>query len=123
MRAAYQERVEALADAVARKAAGALRLRPVHTGLHAVADLEDGDASTVFHEALARGVELMPLSAYVFGRSSARGRAQPGGVDRALVLGFGAVRPDDIGRGMDQLVAAIDAARRRSRPADGIAAR
>ena len=123
MRAAYQERVEALEEAAVRQAAGALRLRPVHTGLHAVADLEDADASDVFREALARGVELMPLSAYVFGRVSGRERTAPGGVDRALVLGFGAVRPDAVARGMERLVAAIDAARRGSRTVGGAAAR
>jgi GntR family transcriptional regulator / MocR family aminotransferase len=121
MRAAYQERVEALAAAIAREAAGALRLRPVHTGLHAVADLEEVDAGDVFREALARGVELMPLSAYVFGRQAPRARrrveSEPDrALDRALVLGFGAVGPDAISRGMERLAAAIDVVRRGSRP-------
>jgi GntR family transcriptional regulator/MocR family aminotransferase len=123
MRAVYQERVEALAAAVTRQAAGALRLRPVHTGLHAVADLEDVGAEEVFREALARGVELMPLSSYVFDRASASARRRASAHDRALVLGFGAVRPDAIARGMEQLAAAIETVRRGSRPVRGTAAR
>ena len=42
MRAVYAERLEALAAAADRFCGGALRLRPVRTGLHAVADLEGG---------------------------------------------------------------------------------
>jgi GntR family transcriptional regulator/MocR family aminotransferase len=103
MRAAYQERLEALAAAIDRDGAGVLRLRPPQTGLHAVADLEGVDAVRAFEEALARGVEVMPLSAYGFGRTK-----PPNG----LVIGFAAVRPDAIARGMERLVAAIEAARR-----------
>ena len=123
MRAAYQERVEALEAAAVRETAGALRLRPVHTGLHAVADLEEVGAEEVFREAFARGVELMPLSAYVFGRTPSRAKRRAHDLDRALMLGFGAVRPDAIARGMERLAAAIDAVRRGSRAADGAAAR
>ena len=64
MRAAYTERLEALDAAINRYAAGRLRLRPVQTGLHAVADLDGVDAVRAFEEALARGVEVMPLAAY-----------------------------------------------------------
>ena len=41
MRTEYRARRDALADAAARHCRGALQLRPVATGLHAVADLED----------------------------------------------------------------------------------
>jgi GntR family transcriptional regulator/MocR family aminotransferase len=102
MRAAYRERMEALAAAMARYADGVLRLRPVQTGLHAVADVVGVDATRVFDEALARGVETMPLAAYTFGRAAP---------ENGLVLGFAAVRPDAIARGMERLAAAIDAAR------------
>jgi GntR family transcriptional regulator/MocR family aminotransferase len=102
MRAAYRERMEALAAAMARHADGVLRLRPVQTGLHAVADVVGVDATRVFDEALARGVEVMPLAAYTFGRAAP---------ENGLVLGFAAVRPDAIARGMERLAAAIDAAR------------
>ena len=58
----------------------------------------------VFHEAVARGVEVMPLSAYCFDR-----RAPP---VNGLVLGFAAVRPELFDAGFEALAAAIDAARR-----------
>jgi GntR family transcriptional regulator/MocR family aminotransferase len=103
MRAAYRERLEALAHAADRHCGGRLRLRAVQTGLHVVADLDGVDAVRVSQEAAARGVEATPLSAYHVGR---------GRVPSALVLGFGSVRPDAASRGMERLAAAIAAARR-----------
>jgi GntR family transcriptional regulator/MocR family aminotransferase len=103
MRAAYRERLEALEHAAERRAGGALRLRKPRTGLHAVADLVDADAQRVAEAAGERGVEATPLSTYYFGRSPA---------PSALVLGFGAARPDSIDAGMERLAAAIEAARR-----------
>ncbi len=101
MRAAYRERLEALSDAVERTCAGALQLRPVQTGLHAVADLEDVDEELVYEEARARGIEVAPLGMYFIGRRTANG----------LLLGFASTRPDAIRNGVDQLAASIDAAR------------
>jgi hypothetical protein len=60
----------------------------------------------VFEDAWARGVEAMPLSAYSFDR-----RAQ---MTQALVLGFAPVRPELMNGAMEQLAAAIEAARRRA---------
>jgi len=102
MRAAYRERLEALSAAAERHCRGVLRVRETRAGLHAVADIDGVDARRVFEEAAARGVEVMPLSAYYFGR----GKPQ-----NALVLGFGAVRPDGMDAGMRKLAAAIEAAR------------
>ena len=102
MRAAYRERLEALATAAARFCGGVLRLRPVQTGLHAVADLEGVDAQRVSAEAASRGVEVAPLSVYFAGRGPAV---------NGLVLGFGAVPPDASSRGMQRLATAIEAAR------------
>jgi GntR family transcriptional regulator/MocR family aminotransferase len=109
MRAVYRERLQALAEGIERYCAGALALRPVRTGLHAVADLEDVDAVDVCEEALARGVETAPLPAYHRG---------PGGGVNALVLGFGGVRPELVLAGTRALAAAIDAVRHRRRPAE-----
>jgi GntR family transcriptional regulator / MocR family aminotransferase len=67
-----------------------------------VADLDGVDAARVFEEAMARGVEVMPLAAYVFGSA----RAQ-----NALILGFGGVDAEAIGAGMKTLAAALDSAR------------
>jgi GntR family transcriptional regulator / MocR family aminotransferase len=101
MQLEYAERLHALRTAIVRTGA-ALRLRPVHSGLHAVADLEDVDAESVFTQAAARNLEVVPLSAYCYGGQNQNG----------LLLGFGACRPAAIRAGMWQLAAAIDAARR-----------
>jgi GntR family transcriptional regulator/MocR family aminotransferase len=103
MRAVCRERLEALDRAIRRRAAGALRLRPVQTGLHAVVDVAlDVDLDRLVVEAVAHGVELMPLSAYFLERAAA---------SRAIVLGFSAVDPAAIDRGMQNLMRAIDASR------------
>ncbi|HEU5169414.1 MAG TPA: PLP-dependent aminotransferase family protein [Gemmatimonadales bacterium] len=104
MRAAYRERLEALADAAERCCGGVLSLRPVRTGLHAVAELTGVDAVRVASEAASRGVEAIPLAVY-FTRAAR--------VLNGLVLGFAAVPPDALRAGMEQLAAAIDAARPR----------
>jgi GntR family transcriptional regulator/MocR family aminotransferase len=105
MRVAYRERLEALTTAADRLCRGALRVRPVRTGLHALADLDGVDAVRVSQEALARGVEATPVSAYFAGREQAA---------NGLVLGFGAVRPEAARRGVERLAAAIEAAGRRA---------
>jgi GntR family transcriptional regulator / MocR family aminotransferase len=103
MREAYRERLEALTAAAERFCPDALHLRPVRTGLHVVADLEDADAGTVFQEAAARGVEVAPLSEYFFGRTKPI---------NGLVLGFAAVPPEAMSEGMERLAKAIEAAGR-----------
>ena len=84
MRSVYRERLDALIDAAERHCGGALRLRPVQTGLHAVADLAGVDAERAAGRRRARGrgdaaLGLLP--------GTARGA-------NGLVLGFGVVRPD-----------------------------
>ena len=102
MRSIYRERVEALEAAATEFCAGALRLRPIHTGLHAVADLDGVDEERVCEEARDRGIEVAPLRMYFVGRCSANG----------LLLGFASTPSDTLRRGMELLAAAIDAARR-----------
>ena len=105
MRSIYLERVDALEAAAKEFCAGALRLRPIQTGLHAVADLDDLDDERVCEEARARGIEVAPLRMYYMGRRTTSG----------LLLGFASTPPDGLRRGMDGLAAAIEAARRPSR--------
>jgi GntR family transcriptional regulator/MocR family aminotransferase len=100
MQTEYRARLEALAEAAARYCRGALELRPVTTGLHAVADLTAADENLVAREALSRGVETMPLSAYRFERGGSPGSG--------LVLGFGAVPPKLVLEGMKRLAEAIE---------------
>jgi GntR family transcriptional regulator/MocR family aminotransferase len=116
MRTAYRERLEAMMSAAARFCGDALRIRPVQTGLHAVADLTEGDDDRVAREAIARGVEAMPLSMYA---------SAPTGATRAngLVLGFAPIRPEDAADGMRRLAASIDAARSAHRREDPLPAR
>ncbi|MEO5821079.1 MAG: PLP-dependent aminotransferase family protein [Vicinamibacteraceae bacterium] len=107
MRREYRRRLDALSDAAARHGRGLFTLRPVTTGLHAIVDLHGVDDQAAFREALAHGVEVMPLSTYYLDRR----RAQR----RSLVLGFGSVRPELLDGGMATLAAAIKAARRQRR--------
>jgi GntR family transcriptional regulator/MocR family aminotransferase len=109
MRTEYQTRLDALTEATTRYCGTSAHLRPVTTGLHAVLDLHDLDERDVTREAFARGVEVMPLSAYHF---ALRGRAT-----NALVLGFAAVPPDRINSAMERLAAAIDTVRKTTRRA------
>ena len=102
MRTAYRERLEALVEAAERFCGGAMRLRPVRTGLHAVADLDGVDAAEVAQEAAARGVEVTPLAAYY----ARRARAANG-----LVLGFAAVPSAALAKAAERLAAAIEQAR------------
>ena len=103
MRSAYRERLQALVEAAERRCGGALRLRPIRAGLHVAADLTGASDVRVSDVAAERGVDVMPLSSYYFGRGQ---RAN------GLVLGFGGVRPDGMDAGMQILAASIDAARR-----------
>jgi GntR family transcriptional regulator/MocR family aminotransferase len=103
MRAVYVERLQALAQAAERWCGGVLRLREIRAGLHVAADLTGASDVRVAEIAAERGVDVMPLSSYYFGRGP---RAN------GLVLGFGGVRPDGMDGGMQVLASAIDAARR-----------
>ena len=105
MRAAYRERLEALADVAERLCAGALTLRPVQAGLHAVADLIGVDEERVYEEARERGIEVAPLGAYFVGRPNANG----------ILLGFASTRAELLRRGMERLAEAIAATRRPAR--------
>ena len=105
MRVAYRERLEALTAAAERYCGGALRLRPVQTGLHALADL-DGRR---------RGARLAGGGR---ARASRRRRCRPtsrgrGAAPTASSSASASVRPDASRRGMERLAAAIEAARRR----------
>jgi GntR family transcriptional regulator/MocR family aminotransferase len=105
MQSAYRERLEALSDAADRLCGGALRLRTVQTGLHAVADLDGVDEERVYDEARNRGIEVAPLGTYFIGPRRGNG----------LLLGFAATDPDALQRGMEQLATSIEAARHSAR--------
>jgi GntR family transcriptional regulator/MocR family aminotransferase len=101
MQAAYSERLEALRQAMARSGAP-LSLRPVHSGLHAVADLEGVAAERVSATAAERQLEVVPLSHYYRG---------DGPRQNALLLGFAAVGPRPLRAAVEKLAQAIAASR------------
>jgi GntR family transcriptional regulator / MocR family aminotransferase len=101
MQRIYRERLDALTDGVRRHLAGALRLRPTRSGLHAVAELTGADAARVFRAAAARGVEVMPISAYAL---------EPARALNGLVLGFAGARQEAILAATEKLASAIEAA-------------
>jgi GntR family transcriptional regulator/MocR family aminotransferase len=115
MRAAYGERLQVLADSVEKLCSGVLRLRPVQSGLHAVADLDGVDEERVYEEARQRGIEVAPLGTYFIGPRTANG----------LLLGFASTGPDTLHRGVERLAASLEAARKwphrstRSGPSQG----
>jgi len=102
MQTAYTERLDTLQSALLQSGIP-LHLRPVHSGLHAVADLAAGEAEPIAAAAAEQHLEVMPLGAYYQAT-----RARP----EALVLGFGAVRPAVIRSGVARLARVIDERRR-----------
>ena len=99
MRLAYRARREALLEAA--RSAG---LPAIHAeGLHAVAGLPPGcSAAEVAAAAARRHIEVLPLSDFC-------ARASP---PEALLLGFGAVRPEEMRDAVRELGAAIEETRR-----------
>jgi GntR family transcriptional regulator/MocR family aminotransferase len=100
----YRSRLQALEEAVRRYCHGALELRPVVAGLHAVADVLAGDDAAISREAFDRGIETMPLSAYYSKRAEL--------CENGLVLGFGSVPPRVVTESVKRLAAAIKVASR-----------
>jgi GntR family transcriptional regulator/MocR family aminotransferase len=99
MRGLYQERREALLDAIAGRLGGRIVMKASDTGLHATGWLADGvDDRALSRRAAARGLDLPPLSRYYLGR-----RPRPG-----LLFNYAAVPPADIRRGIDLLATLLD---------------
>ena len=102
MRLVYRERLEALDAAAERCCRGALRLRPVRTGLHALADLDGVDAVARGRRRRRRaGSRWRPLSAYCAVAHRGAQRAGPGLRRRAtggVAAGDGAAGRRDRGR-------------------------
>jgi GntR family transcriptional regulator/MocR family aminotransferase len=108
-REAYGERRAALLSAIEGRLADDLRLAPSDSGLDLCVHFKRGhDELAVAHQALAQGVELRPLRYYAHANASAECVVAPG-----LVLGFSAIAPAHIARGIDLLGTVLDAVRRR----------
>jgi GntR family transcriptional regulator / MocR family aminotransferase len=93
MREVYAERLSTLLDAAKRKLAGLLQLSDVEAGLQTVGWLQQGiNSNAARRAAQLRKVEVTPLPV---------GR-------QGLQLGFAAVNPQEIKRGVHQLAVALE---------------
>ena len=99
MREVYAERLSVLLKAAKEKLDGLVEISNVEAGLQTVGWLQHRiDAEVAAKAAAERNVELVPLRRYAFGRASRNG----------IVLGFAAVEPRELRRGVDELAAVLD---------------
>jgi GntR family transcriptional regulator/MocR family aminotransferase len=106
MREVYAERRAVLLEEVQSRLAGRLELAGVEAGLQTAAWLADGiDGEAAARAAARRGVEVTPVSRYYRGTPSREG----------LQLGFAAVDPREIRRGVADLALALESASRQRR--------
>jgi len=98
MRAVYGERLAVLLESAREWLAGLLEISPVEAGLQTVGWLGAGiDDAAAERAAASRDIEVTPLSRY------ARGRLPRAG----LQLGFAALEPDEIRRGVRELAESL----------------
>jgi GntR family transcriptional regulator / MocR family aminotransferase len=100
MREVYAERLNVLLEEGRRELRGGLELSEVEAGLQTVGWLHGVTSDAAVRAAHARGVDVTSLASY-------GGRGLQG-----LQLGFAAVRPGEIRRGVRELAIALEAARR-----------
>jgi len=94
MREIYAERLQVLLESAREKLLGALEISNVEAGLQTVGWLRSGfSGEKIANRAAARDVEVVPLSRYASGRPRREG----------LILGFAAVDPKELRRGVDEL--------------------
>jgi GntR family transcriptional regulator/MocR family aminotransferase len=94
MREIYAERLQVLLESAEEKLGDAVEISSVEAGLQTVGWLRRGlRARRVAELAAKKNVEVVPLDVYASGRSRREG----------LVLGFAAVDPRELRRGVDEL--------------------
>jgi GntR family transcriptional regulator / MocR family aminotransferase len=94
MRELYAERLGVLLECAKEKLAGALEISSVEAGLQTIGWLKGNvRAEQVTQLAAERDVEVIPLSRYALGKSRPNG----------LILGFAAVEPRELRRGVEEL--------------------
>lgn len=96
MRELYAERLQVLLESAKERLSGLLEISSVEAGLQTIGWLKRGvQARRIAELAAARNVEVVPLGVYASGesRSSREG----------LVLGFAAVDPRELRRGVEEL--------------------
>jgi GntR family transcriptional regulator/MocR family aminotransferase len=97
MREVYAERLGVLLKAAREKLAGVMEISTVEAGLQTIGWLQGIRADAVAQAAAEKNVEVRPLIRYAFGRAPQNG----------IVLGFAAVEPRELRRGVDELARAI----------------
>lgn len=100
MRGIYAERLSVLLRSAREKLAGLLEISGVEAGLQTVGWLRGISGESATRAAAERNVEVVPLSRYTRGRTSREG----------LQLGFAAVEPREIERGVEELALALEGA-------------
>lgn len=102
MRQLYAERLNVLLESAQKELGDALEISGVEAGLQTVGWLKRGlRAEKVADLAATRNVEVVPLSRYASGRSRREG----------LILGFAAVDPKELRRGIEELGKVLNASR------------
>lgn len=100
MREVYAERLGVLLDAAREKLDGLVEISNVEAGLQTVGWLQHGvSAEGVAQGAAEKNVEVIPLQRYGSGRAPKNG----------IVLGFAAVEPRELRRGVDELASVLQA--------------
>jgi GntR family transcriptional regulator/MocR family aminotransferase len=98
MREVYAERLNVLLKAARERLDGLVEISNVEAGLQTVGWLRGGIAAEdVARAAAERNVEVMPLRRYAYGRARGNG----------IVLGFAAVEPKELKRGVEELAAVL----------------
>jgi len=99
MRELYAERLAVLLDGAREKLAAGLEISNVEAGLQTVGWLKKGlHSERVAAAAERHGIEVIPLSRYAYGRAKRDG----------LILGFAAVEPRELRRGIEQLAKVLN---------------
>jgi GntR family transcriptional regulator / MocR family aminotransferase len=99
MREVYAERLDVLLTAAREKLDGRVRISSVEAGLQTIGWLQNNvRAESAARAAAERNVELVPLKGYAYGRSNPNG----------VVLGFAAVEPKELRRGVEELTRVLD---------------
>lgn len=103
MRETYAARLAVLLESAKERLGGLLEISTIEAGLQTVGWLPEGvDAAQVAHAAEERGVEVVPLSGYSWGRSPRNG----------LMLGFAAFDEREIRVGVETLARVLEYAHR-----------
>jgi GntR family transcriptional regulator/MocR family aminotransferase len=109
MREVYSERLGILLDLGRKHLDGALEISKIEAGLQTLGWLAKGlDDREVARAASARGVDTTPLTGFYRGPQEFERRGRHG-----LQLGFAAVRPREIRRGVEELARALETVRPR----------